>query len=436
LRKNLFLSCLALFVLGTSLVVSVEADSIFWAYSYETKFDSRIETCVVATSDGGYAVAGSLNSHASLFKTDAYGNMEWNKTYQGIWSDHFYSLVVASDGGYAIAGSTNGDFWLVKTDEYGNMEWNKTYGGTHPDRVSSLVATSDGGYAMAGTLTSEDVVQFDAWLVKTDAYGNMEWNKTFGKFGVADLEFFYSVVETSDGGFALAGTQYTHGLVDGKWIEKSDENFWLIKTDSFGNVLWEKTYGGEKDDIVCSVVEASDGGYALAGTTYSFWGTGTYYNFWLVKTDQYGNVEWDKLYGVTDSTNTAHSMIRTSDGGYAIAGSTYCSDDIEGLDFWLVKTDASGNMEWNTSIGSGVTDVPQSLAEANDGGYVMVGTISDRHWVVSYILLVKTDETGYAAGDFVPEYHSLLLPSMLLAAASVIVLCKKRLLPVHERIEQ
>jgi hypothetical protein len=425
LRKNLFLSCIALVVL-LSLVVSVKADSIFWAHSYETEFDSSSGTCVVAASDGGYAVAGSLNSRPSLFKTDAYGSIEWNQTYEG----GIYSLVVASDGGYAMAGGIRGDFWLVKTDEYGNVEWNKTYGGTHPDYAYSLVATSDGGYAMAGTLTSEDVVQFDAWLVKTDAYGNMEWNKTFGKFGVADLEFFYSVVETSDGGFALAGTQYTHGLVDGKWIEKSDENFWLIKTDSFGNMMWEKTYGGEKDDIVCSVVEASDGGYALAGSSMSFWdsSTGTYYNFWLVKTDQYGNVEWDKLYGIDSTYNTAHSMIRTSDGGYAIAGSTYCSDDIEGPDFWLIKTDASGNMEWNTRIGSGATDVPESLAEANDGGYVMVGSISDRHWMVSYILLVKTDETGYFEGTIIPEYHSLLLPSMLLAATLVIVIYKKKLL--------
>lgn len=425
MRKNLLLSCIALVVL-LSLVVSVEADSIFWAYSYETEFDSSSGTCVVATSDGGYAVGGSLNSHASLFKTDAYGNMEWNKTYQGIWADRFYSLVVASDGGYAIAGSTNLDFWLVKTDEYGNVEWNKTYGGTHGDRVSSLVATSDGGYAIAGTLTSEDVVQFDAWLVKVDTYGNMEWNKTYGKFGVEDYDFFYSVVETADGGFALAGSTYFQGLADGKWIEE-DKNFWLVKTDAFGNMMWEKTYGGARDDVVCSVVEASDGGYALAGHTWSFTGTGSYSDFWLVKTDQYGNVEWDKLYGELASDDLAYSMIRTSDGGYAMAGYTE-SFGVEGHDFWLVKTDASGNMDWNKSIGGLATDVPESLVEANDGGYVMVGSMSDRHTLIRYILLVKTDETGYFAGTIIPEYHSLLFPSMLLTATLVIIISKKRLL--------
>jgi hypothetical protein len=427
LSRKLILSFIAVFVLSSfSFVVLVEADSIFWAHSYETEFDSSSGICVVATSDGGYAVAGSLNSHASLFKTDAYGNMEWNKTYQGIWSDRFRSLVVASDGGYAIAGSTNLDFWLVKTDEHGNVEWNKTYGGTHGDTAHSLVATSDGGYAIAGTLTSEDVVQFDAWLVKVDAYGNMEWNKTYGKFGVEDYDFFYSVIETSDGGFALAGSTYFMGLADGKWIEE-DKNFWLVKTDAFGNMIWEKTYGGARDDVVCSVVEASDGGYALAGSKNG--------DFWLVKTDQYGNVEWDKLYGEFAEGETAHSMIRTSDGGYAIAGTQPYHPDPTALyrysNFWLVKTDASGNMEWNTSIGGSAADVPESLAEANDGGYVMVGSMSDRHSLISYILLVKTDETGYFEGTIIPEYHSLPLPSMLLAATLVIVIYKKKFFDDH-----
>jgi hypothetical protein len=427
LSRKLILSFIAVFVLSSfSFVVLVEADSIFWAHSYETEFDSSSGICVVATSDGGYAVAGSLNSHASLFKTDAYGNMEWNKTYQGIWSDRFRSLVVASDGGYAIAGSTNLDFWLVKTDEHGNVEWNKTYGGTHGDTAHSLVATSDGGYAIAGTLTSEDVVQFDAWLVKVDAYGNMEWNKTYGKFGVEDYDFFYSVIETSDGGFALAGSTYSFDEA---------KNFWFVKTDSLGNMVWEKTYGGAQDDEVAAVVKSSDGGYALAGYTKSYGDGET--NFWLVKTDADGEMLWNKTYGENTEYEMAYSMVRTSDGGYVIAG----KQSGNGYNFWLVKTDEYGNMEWNNTLRRGGDVIPVSLAEANDGGYILVGAYRITHTAEDYIVLVKTDETGFTEGGFIsddgiPEYHSFLFPSMLLTATLVIVIYKKKLFQIHERIEQ
>ncbi len=172
MRKNLVLSCMVLFVLlSFSLAVSVEAASISWAYSYETEFDSSRGTSVVATSDGGYAVAGSLNSHASLFKTDAYGNMEWNKTYEGIWNDHFYSLVATSDGGYAIAGETKFDFWLVKTDASGNMEWNQSIGGGVTDVPESLVEANDGGYVIVGSISDLHWIVSYILLVKTDETG-------------------------------------------------------------------------------------------------------------------------------------------------------------------------------------------------------------------------------------------------------------------------
>jgi hypothetical protein len=440
LRKNLFLSCLPLFVLIISLVVPVEADSIFWAYSFETRLGGFSRACVIATSDGGYAVAGEFNDRALLFKTDAYGNMEWNKTYhEGGWSDDggFRSLVETSNGGYAMAGHTDTfgrgvyDCWFVKTDAYGNVEWNHTYGGAHNAVVYSLIVTSDGGYAIAGARASKEVIQFDAWLAKTDAYGNMEWNKTYGKFGVEDFDFFYSVVETSDGGFAIAGSQYIMGLVDGKWTE-GDKNFWLVKTNSFGNIIWEKKYGGAREDIACSMVKASDGGYAIAGTSRSF-GNGDK-TFWLVKTDEYGNMEWNKTVGGT-GWKIAYSMIRTSDGGYAIAGR-------KNGDFWLVKTDAYGNMEWNKTVGRGgdAVNIPDSLAEAHDGGYIIVGSITMPVTSSRYILLVKTDETGYFEGTIpsgvIPEYHSLLLPLLLLVATLVIVINKKRVFQVHKNTKQ
>jgi len=207
----------------------------------------------------------------------------WTQTYGGTNDEHAYSVVEASDGGYAIAGHARSfgagsdDFWLIKTDEFGYMEWNQTYGGPEPDRAYSLVATSDGGYALTGyTQSFGGTAQADCWLVKTDTSGNEEWNQTYG---VETTSFAFDLVETSDGGYAIAGTtQFEPGVND----------IWVIKTDMYGNMQWNQTYGGTEEDSYGSVIETSDGGYAIAGSTRSF-GAGNW-DFWLIKTDETGFV--------------------------------------------------------------------------------------------------------------------------------------------------
>jgi len=156
--------------------------------------------------------------------------------------------------------------------------WSQTYGGTSSDSAEAMVQTSDGGYALAGYTTSFGAGSYDFWLVKTDEYGDMEWNQTYGG---ADIEHAYSLVETSDGGFALAG--YSSSLID----EKSD--FWLVKTDSQGSMEWNQTYGGTDVEVANSLVETSDGGFALAGGSTTFVDAGPA-DCWLVKTDEYGNI--------------------------------------------------------------------------------------------------------------------------------------------------
>lgn len=154
--------------------------------------------------------------------------------------------------------------------------WSKTYGGVGDEVAHSLVYTSDGGYALAGYTVSFGAGWEDFWLVKTDEFGNMEWNQTYG--GI-DADLAFSLVETSDGGYAIAGKTYSFGA------EGSD--FWLVKTDEFGNIEWSERYGGPGEDSGHSLVETSDGGFAIAGLTYSY-GAGAS-DFWLVKTDRYGN---------------------------------------------------------------------------------------------------------------------------------------------------
>ena len=386
-------------------LVSAEPSWVLWSQTYGgTENDGNFSVYVVETSDGGFAIASNTQSFGEgsgdfwLIKTDASGKMEWNQTYGGTKVDHPYALIQASDGGYALAGGTKsfgdiGSFnvWLVKTDIFGNLLWNRTYGG---GEAGSLVETSSGGYA----LTSGNR------LIKTDDYGNLEWTQTYNGSAL-------SLVETSDGGFALAGG--------------ADDDFWLAKTDDLGNMEWNNVYGGDKLDVAESVVQTSDGGFALVGTTESFPDNWTdWKDCWLIKTDKLGNKEWDKTYG-GEKWDWGHSLILTSDNGFAIAGA---SESFGDYGFWLVKRDSSGNIEWSRTYGGSERDEGESVIQTSDGGYVLAGHTqsyglvgSDIHHLKSDIWLVRTNEQG------IPEFPSwVILPLFLIATFSALVL-KKRL---------
>jgi hypothetical protein len=349
---------------------------------------------LVATSDGGYALAGTIDSFGAgggdfwLVKTDVNGVMQWNRTYGGAGDELAYSLVVTSDGGYALAGYTGSygarDFLLVKTDALGNMKWNRTFGGTGDDWANSLVVTSDGGYALAGVWNFSSYFDLDDracsgdfWLVKTDASGNMLWNKTYG--GTLG-DWASSLVVTSDGGYALAGKANSFNGYDGP--------AWLVKTDSLGNMEWNKTYGEAFYHFVESLVVTSDGGYALAG-----YALNSNEDYWLVKTDALGNMEWNQTYNSGRAIDNAHSVIETTDGGYAILGNIGIFD-AGGRDFWLVKTDALGNMEWNQTYGGGEWDYAYSVVEASDGGYALAGETSSFGAGWGDFWLIRTDSMG------------------------------------------
>jgi len=262
--------------------------------------------------------------------------------------------------------------------------WNQTYGGADYDAAYSMVQTSDGGYAILGITKSYGAGNDDFWLVKTDSEGNVQWNKTYGG---TDDDRGRSMVQTADGGYALAG--YTGSFGAG------NADFWLVKVDSSGNHQWNKTYGGPDIDEAYSVIETFDGGYALAGYTHSY-GAGAY-DFWLVKTDANGNMQWDETYGGTN-WDEAYSVVQTSDGGYAIAGYTR-SFGAGGTDFWLVKTESTGYMQWNKTFGGVLDDASFSLIQTVDGGYTLAGyTRSDGAGQSDFWLVKTSAELGSSNG--------------------------------------
>ena len=351
---------------------------------------------LIQTDDGGYALAGHTWSTAGgydfLFvKANHNGDIEWSKTYGGAGTEYGGSVIQTTDGGYAISGNTwssssvgHFDFWFIKTDAYGNVEWDKTYGGTDEDTAREIVQTSDRGYAIVGYTKSYGAGDYDFWLVKTDSRGNIEWSKTYG--GASDDVPNYLVC-TNDGGYAMAG--YTHSFGAGIG------DFWLVKTDSVGNIQWNKTYGGIDSDGAESAIQTSDGGYAIAGATLSF-GAGDW-DFWFAKTDSDGNMQWNKTYG-GGNRDEAKCVIQTVDGGYAIAGFTESFGN-GGFDFWLVKTNTVGDVQWIRTFGETKNDSAWSLVQASDGGYVMAGPTQTNSGLYDFCL-VKTDvESGLAWTD-------------------------------------
>jgi hypothetical protein len=348
---------------------------------------------------------------------------EWTQPYGGTDWDCAQSVVQADDGGYVMAGTTKSygaggyDFWLVKTNANGNIQWSERYGGTNDEMAYSLIRTSDGGYAIAGWTTSYGAGSSDVWLVKTDANGNMLWSSAYG--GTAG-EIGRSVVQTSDGGYAIAGFAYVGGMADfflvkayangvkdwsknyggDGWtdraysvVQTSDGGYalagltdaygaglqdgWLVKTDSSGNKQWSSPYGGVWGDVLYSVVQTGDGGYALAGETYSYDASGSSEG-WLVKTGATGNMQWSQTYGMPVAIDIfSYSLVQTSDGGYALAGEAWnliLGDPNYGKsDCWLAKTDAGGNLQWNKTDGGTGQEYAYSLVQTSDGGYALAG---------------------------------------------------------------
>ena len=244
---------------------------------------------VVQTNDSGYALVGS----GGLIKTNSSGNTQWNQTLGGVP----FSVIQTNDGGYAIAGETlagiaNPRFGLIKTDAFGNMKWSQTYSEEDGKIARSVIQTSDGGYVLGG------VSDYNGYLVKTDLSGNVQWNQTFNGL-------VYSVIQTKGGEYIVAGT--IGSIVNG------NINMWLAKTDSTGNMEWNQSYS--QMEGAQSVIQANDGGYALAG------------NSGMVKADSSGNLQWSQTLNVT-----ACSVVQSADGGYILAGSL-----ADGKGGWLTK---------------------------------------------------------------------------------------------------
>ena len=385
--------------------------------------DGDVAYSVQQTSDGGFILTGYTDSYGAgssdfwLVKTDSSGNKQWDKTFGGADSDIARSVHETSDGGYILAGCTRSygagsyDAWLVRINSNGDILWHAAFGGAGWDVAESVQQTSDGGFILTGYTGSYGDVFYDAWLVKVDCNGCVQWNTTFGGFGRDVAE---SVRQTSDDGYVIAGSTQPQGsyLFSTGFMSPIDVDFadaWLVKIDSNGNKQWDKTFGGTDWDTAESVQETSDGGYILAGYTKSYGAGGS--DFWLIKTYSNGNKQWDKTFGETDD-DYAYSVQQTSDGGYILAGVTEPHSEppapiatsmspcgAGSSDVWLVKTDSEGGKEWDKTFGGTDDDCASSVQQTSDGGYILAGYTKSYGAGGSDFWLIKLGTAAQMRGD-------------------------------------
>lgn len=386
------------------LIVPGNAAEVFnekWTNTYGGKYDEVIQS-VQQTSDGGYIIAGSTCSglfeptDAWIVKTDSNGKEQWSKTFGGEGYDWANSLIKTSDGGFIFAGHysyepAKGDAWLVKIDESGNEQWSKTFGSDENDEVFSVQQTSDGGYIVAGKYGElmTEMGSIKAWIIKTDADGNELWSKTFGG---EKNEWGYYARETSDGMYILAGSTLSYG--------SGGTDAWLIKLDTNGNKQWDKTYGGTNRESFRYALETLDGSLILCGSTSSY-GAG-HADAWLIKTDAYGNQQWSKTFGGEDG-DFANSFLQTPDG-YLIAGATTLEGEQWG-DAWLIKTDLEGNEQWSKTFGGKDDDEAFSLIQTLDEGYIIAARTDSYGSGNSDGWLIKLE------GKDINQHNSMLDPT-------------------------
>ena len=369
-------------------------------------------------ADGDFLLAGWSASMADTIKTAPLfgggdfwlirlghdGGPIWDYSFGGTGDDLLASLDLAGADGFLLGGYSTSvaggnksspnrggaDFWVVRVSSNGELLWDQSYGGSEDDLLQDLRRTRDGGFVLVGesysqangNKTSPNRGGGDFWMVRIDAMGNKLWDRTFG--GSAN-ELLWSVLETSDGGFLLGGSSFSSNNGTRTSALLGGNDFWIVRTDSEGNPLWDRSFGGSGDDYILSLSQTADGGFAAGGGSTSvnngnksspnFGGI----DYWIVRMDAAGTKLWDRSFGGSgnDELFALHS---TPDGGFVLAGRSNSAANgnktsaiLGGDDAWIVRLDSSGNKIWDHTFGGSGDDRALSLAVTDDEGFIFGG---------------------------------------------------------------
>ncbi|TZG00252.1 T9SS type A sorting domain-containing protein (plasmid) [Chryseobacterium panacisoli] len=347
-------------------------------------------------------------------------SIEWQKALGGSQAESANAIQQTSDGGYIVAGNSmssdgnmtnhgDSDYWIIKLDTSGSIQWQKSLGGSFYDSANSIQQTADGGYIVAGESYSIDGDitgnhgNSDYWIVKLDASGTMQWQKSLGG---TNEDWANSVQQTSDGGYIVAGESYsTDGDITGN---HGNSDYWIVKLDSSGGIQWQKALGGTSYDRANSIQQTFDGGYIVAGGSASNNGdiTGNHGNedFWIVKLNSSGIIQWEKSL-VGNLADAAESIRQTSEGGYIVAGGSNSTNseiptNFGESNYCVAKLDSNGNTLWQKYFGGSGNDYAYSTQPTSDGGYIVAGATGSANGDIigshgsSEYWIIKLDSSG------------------------------------------
>ena len=331
------------------------------------------------------------------------GSIESISTFGGTKNESAETVIKTSDGGYAVVGYTQSmdgdvtdksdesyDAWLLKFDSDNNLLWNKTYGGSNDEKANDIIQTNDGGFVVIGYTFSNDgdvsnnAGQQDFWVFKTDPQGNILWEKPFGYAG---LDYGLSIIQTNDNGYFLTGVLDVTGS-GGEGNTRNSQtlhaggDYWALKLDTNGNLQWSKYFGGFNSDTPYDAIQTDDNGFIIIGSSDSYDfdisnNIGSY-DFWVVKVNRDGILEWENNYGGSQ-IDEAHKIIKTDDGNFLIVGDTR-SEDIDisnslgAADVWAIKISPNGQLLEETSYGGESFDVGRSVISDIENGYIICGS--------------------------------------------------------------
>jgi hypothetical protein len=410
--------------------------------AYDALIDSEGNLVAVGVSNSDIEDLMWISSDFYIVKLNSIGDLIWENKYGGTQLDIANSIVETQDGGYLIAGMSHsndndfignygfGDGKIIKLDSDGNMIWSKNYGGSNQDEIKSIISNLDGTFILIGSTGSSDHDltgnhgSWDVWVMKINQSGDVIWSKNFGG---SQEDFGQEVISTQDGGFLVGGFSSSNDFdVTGNF---GNADYWVLKLDQAGNLLWNKNYGGSMDDYLYGLAETEEGDFGLVGYTYSsdFLVTNNYgdLDVWLVKIDSSGNLIWDRNYGGS-SSEEGHA-ITSLDNQFLITG---MSSDIDHdvtesfgwVDLWMFKVDGNGELIWQKSMGGDWADYGKYIQIDTNGNGLVVGhyehdnptnqfeDINMDFWIIKYsdVEMATLDQAKSSVSIFPNPVQNLL----------------------------
>ncbi|MEI2674903.1 MAG: T9SS type A sorting domain-containing protein [Chitinophagaceae bacterium] len=406
-----------------SLLLNAQIPAIEWENTIGGTGTETIPK-IKQTPDGGFIIGGASDSEVSgdktgvnygypdywVVKVDSNGNTQWDLTLGGSGNDFLTCLDNTTDGGFILGGwsksgisgvktSPNygfgGDYWIIKLSGAGVIEWQKSIGGNSIDELYSIEQTLDGGYILGGTSSSDisgdksensDGYR-DYWIVKLNSSGNIMWQHTYGG---NQQDYLFDIEQTPDEGYIVGGQTYSS--ISGDKTENcyGGYDYWILRLNKFGNIIWQNNIGGLGDDQLRSIQPCPDGGFIVGGFSFSniggdktekSWKGPGYstYDYWVIKLNAFGNIEWQNTIGGTNHDELS-DVIATADNSYMVFGNSYSFntgdktiDTHGGADYWLIKLNYSGEILWQKVMGGIYSEFAGNIVQCNDSSYAIAG---------------------------------------------------------------